>query len=215
MTEFKKKSASITSIADEVAALHGLTKSTMRPLTKSVFTALVNQLFEKGRVSIPGLGSLNLEFSIKSGAPTAFTRVRLHKKVRDREKQMFLDPANLSFVNYVLQRDEKIIERRETSRLGQIEFGLKKRQYRIDNERIRVAAAIKATTGQEIDPESISEEYLIPPRANTARLPEHRIEVRDLIATAGVFPLEKLYHPTHQPTDTPPDQPTTGHVPAG
>lgn len=215
MTEFKKKSASITSIADEVAALHGLTKSTMRPLTKSVFTALVHQLFEKGRVSIPGLGSLNVEFSIKSGEPKAFVRVRLHKHIRDREKQMFIDPANLSFVNYMLQRDEKAIENREKSRLSQIQYGLKKRQFRIDHERIRVAAAIKATTGQDVDPESISEEYLIPPRVNTPRLPEHRIEVRDLIATAGVFPLEKLYHPTHQPTDTPPDQPITGHVPAG
>jgi nucleoid DNA-binding protein len=188
MTQFKKKSGNVTSIADEVAALHGLTKSTMRPLTKSIFEVLVKQLFERGKIQIPGFGSMTVEFSIKSGEPRAFAKFRWNKRVRDRWNTVFTDPNNLDFVNYILQRDETKDRIRDENRLKQLEYRARKKALRIGHERNRVAAVIKAATGIDADVSQIQEELLIPP---------HRIEVRDLIAATGVFPLEKLHRPAH------------------
>ena len=214
MTKFKKKSGNITTIADEVAALHGLTKTTMRPLTKSVFAVLVKQLFDTGNIRIPGLGSMTIEFSIKSGTPRAFARFKWHKHVKDRWNTIFRDPENLDFINYILQRDETKDRIRDQNRLKELEFRDRKRELRIGHERRRAAELIKAATGIDADVSQIDVSILIPPLLYTPWLPAHRIEVRDLIAATGVFPLEKLHRPAHLADDSLPASPPADHVPS-
>lgn len=214
MTQFKKKSGNVTSIADEVAALHGLTKSTMRPLTKSVFAALVNQLFEKGSIRIPGLGSWHVEMSIRSGTPRTFVRLRPHKYVRDRVRTILSNPENLDFVNYLLQRDEGKQFRREKNRIKELEYAGRKKALRLGHERARVAAAIKATTGLDVDPATIAEEFVIRPLLNSPPSRGLHREERDLIAEGGVFPLEKLFLPSHLRGDTPSSPPEECNAPS-
>lgn len=214
MTEFKKKSGNVTSIADEVAALHGLTKSTVRPLAKSVFMVMVKQLFERGRINIPGVGAFNVEMSIRTGTPVTFVRFRIGKNIREKAKSILTNPENLDFVNYLLERDEGNAYRRESNRLRELEYRSVKKEKRLEYERVRVAAAIKAATGLDADVSHLEEELLIPPLLNTPKLPEHRTEVRDLIAVAGVFPLEKLFLPKHLRDDSPSNQPEESRAPS-
>jgi nucleoid DNA-binding protein len=202
MPPISKKSGNITTIADEVAALHGLTKSTVRPIAKSVFNTLVKQLFEYGRVNIPGFCTIKIDMSIKSGSARTFTQLRLGKAIRDRNKAIMTNPDNLDFVNRLLEREEGNAFRRETSRLRELTYQSSKKEKRLGYERERVAAAIKLATGIDADVSNLPEELLIPPLLNSPRLPAHRTEVRDLIAIDGVFPLEKLFLPKHLREDS-------------
>jgi len=204
LKKFKKKKTTQTTIADEVAAIHGLTKSTVRPLTKSVFTAMVKQFFETGYLNIAGFATLNLEITIRSGKPRTFIRFTPGKLFKGKRDAVLTELEGLDFLNYLLERDDKKAENIELRRLDMIQFIQKMRNLRIEHDQDRMAAAIEAKTGQKVDPRSIGEEYLIPPRDRTHPLPDHRVEVHEIIATAGVFPLEKLFRHVNPESDSPP-----------
>lgn len=191
MTKFKKKTVSAKTIADAVAEQLGLRKGQTKAIVQVVLQELSKQFITTGYIKLPNLGSINMMISIRSGTPKPYYTFRPVGSLKTFLATMCTDRANAPFLEYLLERDKIKYERQENGRLARV-AAIK--QYRKNDElreRERLAKMLSDKTGEPVDPASIPAEYLTPPRAHTARLPDHRITVREMLAMTGVLPHQK------------------------
>lgn len=204
MPRIKKKVTSVASIAKEVAKIHGVTATSAKPIIQSAVEIMTKQLFETGYLRLPGFANINIAVIMskkgKVGIRCAFRPCTSFKIKRD---AILTDPTRIDFVNYLLERDELMLHRSEQRRVA-------RRAYRAEQHpSVRLArqqahaASIKELTGVDVQPESIPVEHVIRGTDYIPPLPDSYTEIRDLIAKAGVFPLEKLHRCSHLTTCTP------------
>jgi len=213
MPKFKKSKTSGTTIADEVATMHGIAKKTMRELVRTTFLVMVKQFFETGYLTIPDFATISLELTVRSGTPKVLILFRPSMRFRNKRDATLDDIERLPFLNYILARDEVKSRKYEIKRVNNIVFLKTTKVNRLNHERDRVVAAILAATGVVVDPQSIAEEHLIPPQSRKFPLPDHCVEVRELIAALGVIPLELLHMPEHLKDGNPSESPQVDSVP--
>jgi hypothetical protein len=215
MPRIKKKVTSVTSIAKEVAKVHGITVTSAKPIVQSAIEVMTKQLFETGYLRLPGFANINIGVGMskkgKISVRCAFRPCTAFKIKRD---AILTDPTRLEFVNYLLERDELLLHRSEQRRVA-------RRVYRAEQHpTVRLlrqqahAASIKELTGVDVPPESIPVEHVIRGTDYIPPLPDSYTEIRDLIAKNGVFPLEKLHRCSHLTTGTPVPTPPSDSVDA-
>ena len=198
MNKIKKKTVTTKKISDAVAEAHGIRKYQAKAIVESVIAELSKQFIETGYMKVPNLGTFNVSISIRSGEPRPYFKFSPVGKLRSFLKTMCTDKENAEFLEYILQRDAVKLDRIENARLAKL---AKIKQWRINGQnrdRARIARFLSEQLGKEVDPSTIGPEYLTPPRDHNARLPDHRITVRELLAKNGVLPL-----PTEDPHSTP------------
>jgi hypothetical protein len=198
MPKSKKKTVTVKQIADAVAEEHGIRKYQAKAIVESVFDELSKQFAENGHMKVPNLGTFNVSITTRSGEARPYFKFAPIGRLRNFLKTMCTDKENAPFLEYILERDAVKLERFETRRL---EMLTKIKGWRIesqDRERTRIAQFLSDKLGQDVDKSLIGPEYLTPPRDRNARLPDHRITARELLAKSGVLPLQ-----TEDPHSTP------------
>ena len=205
MTKFKKKRVTTKSIADAVAEQLGLRKGQTKAIVDAVLQELSKQFITTGYMKLPNLGTLNILISVRSGSPKPYYTFRPVGRLKTFLASMCTDRANAPFLEYLLERDHIKYERMENGRLARVAAIKQWRKNDENKERDRLARMLSEKTGQPVDPASIPVEYLTPPRVNTARLPDHRITVREMLAKTGVLSPPKVDPQPNPEENSPPE----------
>jgi hypothetical protein len=187
MAKFKKKTVSTKSIADAVAEQLGLRKGQTKAIVEVVLHELSKQFITTGYMRLPNLGTINILISVRSGVPKPYYTFRPVGRLKAFLATMCTDRTNAPFLEYLLERDHIKYERQENGRLARVAAIKQWRKNDENRERERLAKMLSDKTGEPVDPDSIPEEYLTPLRVSTARLPDHRITVREMLAKTGVL----------------------------
>lgn len=203
----RKKKVTVKNIADAVAAIHGLKKGFTKAIVESVFDEMLKQFIETGHLVMPHLGNMNVSISIRSGTAKSFFTFKPTRDLKKWLDNLPKDPKNAPILEYILERDGDKLEKYENARLCKV---AKIKMWRAQShayEQARIARFLAEKQGIVIDPKEIGPEYLTPPRDHNARLPDHRVTVREMLAKSGGLPLQKQADPTHPEGNTPQESP--------
>lgn len=209
MPKSKKKKVTVKNIADAVAEIHGLKKGFTKAIVESVFDEMLKQFIETGHLVMPHLGNMNVSISIRSGTAKSFFTFKPTRDLKKWLDTLPKDPKNAPILEYILERDGDKLEKYENARLCKL---AKIKMWRAQShayEQVRIAKFLAEKQGIVIDPKQIGPEYLTPPRDHNARLPDHRVTVREMLAKSGGLPLQKPVDQSNpeenSPLESPPD----------
>lgn len=206
MARKKTKITNYASIAQEVSQIHGISLGLAQGIVESTFEAMYRQFTEEtGKVRMPGIGTMEVSISIRSGQAKGFFMFRPLKRMKDWLADLPKNPKNEQFLEYLLERDEVKYERYETGRLVKLE---KIKGWRLADQardRARIARYAAEHLGVAVNPEEIHTEYLTPPRDHNARLPDHRVSVREMLTKSGGLPPAKSTDQSNPAGDTQPE----------
>jgi hypothetical protein len=214
MAAKKEKSVTVETISTAIAKKLGASRAEVHMVVKEVFPELFAQLQEVGLVKIPHFGKFRFKIPINSGHPRPLITFRQSPTWSKWAKATMKDPKYKPFIEFIVERDTAAHDIIENRRVRRVEWIKGIRQAAWDRERVRIATKLGEMLGQTIDPKTIPQEALTPPRIRYIRLPDHPVGLRDMLVAHGV--LEPLDPPVPenpedanqqnlQPVENPPE----------
>ena len=188
MPSKNEKCVTIKSISNAVAEKLGARKTEVLLVVQEVFPELFKQLQEVGLVKIPHFGKFRYKIPIRSGRPKPVIIFRQSPTWSKWAKASIRDPKYQPFIEQIVERDTEEHTLGEERRCRRIAWIKELREKAWNRERVRIATQLGQLLGQEIDPATIPQEALTPPRIKYIRLPDRPVGLREMLEASGVLP---------------------------